>query len=429
MSLFKNRPADIVLVFSLIAVSTIPFFKSPIGVFLAIICILYLNKNILATITMETSLFLLIVFILEIYHATTFRNYEDWVVKQILLFFFISMFVIYYLKLDFLNIYIRIMYSITLISFVFYFIYLISPSLIIGFANSMPSLFSKNFRIYDDMYERVNPIIYNFDHNFYKGRNNGPFWEPTVFASLLLIGQIFNLLINKIIFNKIGIVFSIGILTTLSTTVFIAYFILLVSYFLIDSRFKITYKISLLFVSIIIGSYLFANLSFLEEKINTEFSEIDNNIDKRGDSRMASALLDLSEVKQENIFLLLGKGSGKYSRIGATDKDVIRNCGLTALLVEWGIPFFLLYVGLLFYSFYKLTKYYQINTLFSFTFTFIILLMSFSEVFLDLPLFHSLIFIGLMMKRYYKDRYYIPTSYVVRSEIDIQHQFYNKQLS
>ncbi|GAB4039725.1 hypothetical protein GCM10028774_41970 [Spirosoma jeollabukense] len=196
-----------------------------------------------------------------------------------------------------------------------------------------------------------------------------------------------------------------------------------------DSRFKTVYKTILLFISIFIGSFLFANLSFLEEKINTEFSEIDSNIDKRGDSRMASALLDLSEVTQEDIFLLLGKGSAKYSRIGGTDKDALRNCGVTALLVEWGIPFFLLYVGLLFYSFYTLTKYYQINVLFSFTFTFIILLMSFSEVFLDLPLFHALIFIGLMMKRYYKDKHYIPTNYVVRSEIDIQHQFYNKQLS
>ncbi|WP_461115501.1 hypothetical protein [Spirosoma jeollabukense] len=429
MSLIKNRPADIVLAFSLIAVSTIPFFKSPIGVFLTIVCIIYLSKNLLDTIKIETSSFLLIIFILEIYHATTFRNYEGWVVRQILLFFFISIFTIYYLKLNFLNIYIRIMYSITLISFAFYFIYLISPSIVIGFAKSMPSLFTKNFIIYDDTYERVNPIIYNFDHNFYKGRNNGPFWEPTVFASLLLIGQIFNLLLNKFIFNKIGIVFSIGILTTLSTTVFIAYFILLVSYFLMDSRFKTVYKTILLFISIFIGSFLFANLSFLEEKINTEFSEIDSNIDKRGDSRMASALLDLSEVTQEDIFLLLGKGSAKYSRIGGTDKDALRNCGVTALLVEWGIPFFLLYVGLLFYSFYTLTKYYQINVLFSFTFTFIILLMSFSEVFLDLPLFHALIFIGLMMKRYYKDKHYIPTNYVVRSEIDIQHQFYNKQLS
>lgn len=415
---YKNRPADIMLVFALIAVSTIPFFKSTFGVVLILGCILYLNKHLLATIKIECMLFLSIVFILEIYHAIYFRNYEDWVIRQILVFFFVSIFTIYYLKLNFLSIYIKLLYQATLVSFVFFFIYLISPSIITGFANSMPSLFVKSTAIYGDVYKQINPIFYNFDHNFYKGRNNGPFWEPTVFASLLIIGQIFNLLINKVLFNKIGIVFSLGILTTQSTTVFIAYFILLTSYFLLNSKFKIVYKIALLFVSIFAGLYAFTNLSFLEEKINTELSDIDNNIESRGDSRMASALLDLSEVSQDQIFLLLGKGSSAYSRIGGNDKSAIRNCGLTALLVEWGVPFFILYVGLLFYSFYQLTKYYQINTLFAITFTIIILFVSFSEVFLDLPLFHSLIFIGIVIKRYYNNKYYTPLIYSTSREIN-----------
>ena len=431
MRLYKNRPADVVLVFALIAVSTIPFFKSPIGVSLTIGCILYLNKHLLATIKIETASFLLLVFILEIYHATYFQNYEDWVIRQILIFFFTSAFIIYYLKLNFLTIYVKILYYTTLISFVFFFTYLFSPSIITGFADAMPALFTKTSMIYRDTYKQVNPIIYNFDHNFYKGRNNGPFWEPTVFASLLLVGQIFNLLLNKAIFNKTGVVFTIGILTTQSTTVFIAYFIFITSYFLLNSKFKIAYKIILLIVSIFAGLYSFSYLSFLEEKINTEILDIDNNIESRGDSRMASALLDLSEVSRDDLFLLLGKGSSSYSRIGGTDKDDLRNCGLTALLVEWGVPFFILYVGLLFYSFYQLTKYYGINVLFSITFVFTILLVSFSEVFLDLPLFHCLIFIGLMMKRYYRNNHYVPVDHLIRREtnvVEINPRLYNKQL-
>lgn len=400
---------DMLLVFALIALSTIPFFKSTTGVVLMLLCILYLYKQLFKVFKIEVVLILIVLFSLEIYHAAFFKNYETWVVRQILSFFFFGAFVVYYLKLNFLHVYVKTMYGITLISFVFFSALLVSPDLVKAFADLMPSIFVKSLNIYDDIYVSVNPIIYNFDYNFYKFRNNGPFWEPTVFASLLLIGQIFNFLLTKKLFNRTGLVFSIGILTTFSTTVFIAYFIFLLSYFWLNRKIKTVYKLILLISSIVGGLYLFSSLPFLEEKINTEMVEVNTNMETRGDSRMASALLDISEVAAEDIYLVLGKGSSKFSRIGVSDKTVLRNCGLTALFVEWGIPFSLLYISLLFFSFHQLIKYYGINRLFVIPFTFIILLISFSENFLDLPLFHSLIFIGFIVKRHHLMKHYIPT--------------------
>ena len=397
---------DFLLVYALIALSTIPFFMSTFGIVLAFSCIVFLYKKIFNVINFETVLFFIAIFVLEIYHATYFKNYETWVIRKILSYFFVSIFVIYYLKLDFLHIYIRIMYYITLISFFFFFTLILWPDIIKLVDSLIPTIFVKSLNIYEDVYVIKNPIIYNFDHNFYKIRNNGPFWEPTVFASLLLVGQIFNFLINKKLFNHTGLIFTIGILTTFSTTVFIAYFIFLVSSFLLSKKIKTVYKIILLIITIFSGIYLFTALPFLEEKISKEITELDSNMETRGDSRMASALLDIAEISGEDIYMFLGKGSSKYSRIGISDKTVLRNCGLTALFVEWGIPFALIYLSLLFYSFLQLTKHYGVSRLYSIPFTFIIILISFSEIFFDLPIFHALIFIGLVLKRYYYKKVY-----------------------
>lgn len=393
------------LVYAIIAISTIPFFKSTYGNVLLVSCIVLSYKYIIQTIKTESIIFLIVIFLIEIFHILYFKNYEVWVIRQVITFFFSSFFAIYYLKLKFLYIYIKVMYWITIISFFFFLCLIVSPESIKIISNSIPSIFNNSKDIYGTTYTSSNPIVYNFDYNFYKIRNNGPFWEPTVFGSLLLIGQIFNFLITKKTLNKNGIIFTVGIITTFSTTVFIAYFIFIFSHFFLSKNIKIAYNFFLLIITLIGGIYLFVNLQFLETKINQELLDVDNNIEMRGgDSRMASAFLDIKEVSSENIYLLLGKGSSKQSRFGKTGNNILRNCGITELVVQWGVPFSIFYISLIFYSFHQLCIYYRVNKLYSVCFTLIILLLCISEVFFELPVFHCLIIIGLMLKRYYSKR-------------------------
>ncbi|MER2998972.1 hypothetical protein [Pontibacter populi] len=396
----KQGYINFILVFLLLALSTSPFFKQSIGFYLALISVIIFFKPV---IRLEAIVFLLLVFMLEQYHYFYFSNYEPWVIRQVLFYFFVAIFTIYYVKLSFLEIYNRILYVAAIISLIVYSLYIIYPGIVISFVNAIPSFFTKYKEIYETNYKIVNPVFYNFDFNFFKGRNNGPFWEPTVFASLLIIAQIFNFLLTKKLFNKKGIVYSITILTTLSTTGYFVYFILVLSYFLLTNKINIFFKLAAGVLLLYTGFYLFNNVPFLKEKINNELASVDTEIEEKGgNSRVASATLDLKEVTAKNIYLLLGKGSSKYSRIGTTNKNVLRNCGITSLLAEWGLPFFILYLSLLFYSFYQLTKLFQVNRVMSIVFTSIILMLSFSEVFFSLPLFHAFIFIGFIVKREYR---------------------------
>lgn len=392
------------IVYLLIAVSTIPFFKDSIGFYLATLLMVLNYKRFFGIFKIEIKLIIALIFFLEVYHFFFFENYEIWVIRQILFYFILAAFCVNNVKSNFFTMYINILYYTLLISFVFYFTLLISPSLITIVENATPSFFVKTSTFYNETTSKINPIVFNFDYNFHKGRNNGPFWEPTVFSSLLIIGQMFNLLINKKLFNKLGIIFTIGIVTTLSTTGFGAYFMLVFFYLLTDEKIGLWYKTALSSISLMLGLFLFSNLSFLEEKINGEILGVQQSIyDRGGDSRLASAILDMTEVSKDVKYLVLGKGSSKYSRIGSYDKNVLRNCGLTAIIVEWGVIIAIIYLCLIYYSFYQMTVYFKTKKLFALVFTLILMVLSFSEVFFDLPLFHAFIFLGFMLKREMKN--------------------------
>lgn len=378
-----------------------PLFKQPFGNYLLLGCVILTLRNLY--INKEAFLFLLLALALEIYHNFTFDNYDFSMTRQVILLFATAIFIIYFIKLDFLPIYIDILFYFSLISFVFFALYYADNGLITGFIRSIPGTFVKTTVNYGVESKQVNPVFYNFDSNYTElGRNNGPFWEPTVFATMLIIAQIFNLLLNKKLFNKKGIVFSIAILTTFSTTGFLAYFLLLVAYFLFSDRIRTGMKVVMMGAVCAISIGLFTNLSFLSEKIDNEIEKTDQEMDKYGgDSRLASALMDLNEVTEKPSYILFGKGVDANSRIAGVDKEVLRNCGDTALLIQWGAIFFIAYIGLLFYSFWELAGYYEIHRGFAFVFTLIFLLLGFSEVYFDLPFFFSFLFFGFIIKKQY----------------------------
>lgn len=386
------------LTFLLIALSTIPLFKTSLGMYLTLGAIVVFfrkvewNRNVLVL--------LAAVFILEGYHYFNFKSYDFLVVKQVLLFFLIAAYIIQYTKGAFLEAFIRILYVFTVISLVVFGISLVFPSLITTVISAVPSflVLSKNNIYSGDLMLEVNPVFYNFGFSFKSGRNSGPFWEATVFASMMLIAQIFNAMRNKRLFNKEGWVFTIGIVSTLSTTIYVAYFILVMAYFLIEYKTSVINKLIIVVGLGLAGLTIFERTPFLKQKILNEFENNDKMIDEfGGDSRMASCLLDITELTQSTQDFILGRGSDKQYRIQAYNKDVLRNCGLSAFLVEWGIGLFSVYVVLIFVSFKRLCRYYGISVWYSYAFGLVLLISTFSEVFLDTPLYHIFPMIGFLV--------------------------------
>jgi hypothetical protein len=389
------------LVFLLIAVSAMPLFKQQFATYLLLFGALLTLKNI--RFGLDAILFVLLALALEIYHNFYFDNYDMVATRQVMILFISSMLIIYYVKLDLLPIYINILYFFSLISFVFFALWYADSGLITNLVKAVPGIFTKTSVNYGSEASQVNPIFYNFDANFTElGRNNGPFWEPTAFAIMLILAQMFNLFLTQKLFNKKGIVFTIAIFTTLSTTGILAYFLFVLSFYLFSPKLRKGFK--LFMVTGILGASigLFTTLPFLSEKILNEFEKADYEMDKYGgDSRLASAMMDMREISEDPTYILFGKGLDNNYRIAGPDKEVLRNCGDTSLLISWGAIFSLVYLSLLFYTFHELTKIFQVHRGHAVVFTVIFLILGFSEVFLTLPFFYAFLFLGFIIKKQY----------------------------
>lgn len=106
-------------------------------------------------------------------------------------------------------------------------------------------------------------------------RNCGFAWEPGLFSSILCIGIAFNLIINKGRFNLNMFFLILGVLSSVSTTGYIASFVIFAYYY--TSSFRNIYKVLFLIVVIPIAIYSYKNFDFIGAKI-AETSEQDDFI-------------------------------------------------------------------------------------------------------------------------------------------------------
>lgn len=117
---------------------------------------------------------------------------------------------------------VNVIVHLTIISFFFYFfqlvgfadvIYNFSESLGLPHANTIPGY--------------TNFIIFTFTKDLHDFRNSGFVWEPGAFGCFLIIALLLHFFRNKFVFDKKAIILIIGVVTTLSTTNYLALIILL----------------------------------------------------------------------------------------------------------------------------------------------------------------------------------------------------------
>jgi hypothetical protein len=194
-------------------------------------------------------------------------------------------------------------------------------------------------------------------------RNCGFMWEPGAYAAVLLLTLYMNTFREG---EKLGSrrnrVFILALLTTQSTMGFLS---LCIPVWLIMmetlSQNKTFQKFSVFILPTLIGLFaiLFTNVDFLYEKMKKEISGVDEELEmiegiiyddyKMSATRLASIIIDSKSIAQ---YPILGLGVDNQttgeSKL-AFGTMAVTACGLSALMLRFGIVGFLAY----FYLFYK----------------------------------------------------------------------------
>lgn len=226
-------------------------------------------------------------------------------------------------------------------------------------------------------------------------RNSGMFWEPGAFACYLIIGlasflgEVRELL--KIHLKK-TITVLIALITTYSTTGYIALFILILVTLLFEySRKNYYLAIGFTIVAVIIGIQVYRTSDFLEDKID---SQLDYAIELEGEfspGRFGAFLFDIHYIEKHPF---VGNGMIDVTRYAdhpaLIGEHLGHGNGFSNFIASMGIP------SMLFYIFYIL--YFRKKFKISYLIIFILLLQG--EPLMNYPLFITIPFLILNNERY-----------------------------
>ncbi|MDF4201857.1 hypothetical protein PXD56_02750 [Maribacter sp. SA7] len=153
---------------------------------------------------------------------------------------------------------VKVISHLAIVSLVFYSLQLVQNGAIV---KAIGTAF-ESITVDDQSFRYTNFIFFTFDDIHYY-RNSGFCWEPGAFGSFLTLALLFNFLINDFKLNKEAFIITLAILTTVSTTAYLGVFLL---FFL---RYRVLNKGSKM--AIIVFAIVFAiaipNVPFLGEKI------------------------------------------------------------------------------------------------------------------------------------------------------------------
>ncbi|MBN9383791.1 MAG: hypothetical protein J0H74_23750 [Chitinophagaceae bacterium] len=290
----------------------------------------------------------------------------------------------------FFEMFVRFVYVFAIISLCFYI-----PSLLIkGFAPFMiKNVASHTLAPFVNNYEglyvnRENIIIFNFGQ-IDLHRNSGFYWEPGTHGGFLLLAMFLNLFCRKeALGSRYNKIFLLTILTTLSTTTYIAVFFVILVYLKEFFLRRPALSIFILLALAASSFLLYNNLEFLNKKINKQIEYSNKGLP--GESRFNSLLVDIKSLSEHpligtgrNIEMKFGKN---FYNVGA--REMHRNNGLGVLLSTYGVIFFCLWLVLLYKTFYIAVSD-KVNALMG---VLLILIIGFSEDY-----FFKIFFIALVL--------------------------------
>ncbi len=289
----------------------------------------------------------------------------------------------------FIPYFIQILYVMAIISLPFYLLVSFSPAVVEILKAVSDSLQFLNL----SQQNLPTVIVYNL-YRAHEIRNTGPFWEPGAFAGYLILAFMFNEFIASQKKKRVRIVLLVTILTTFSTTGYLALTVFLVFYLFVKVKSPLT---KLLIIILIPASSYFAysNLDFLGKKIEAQIERATSGADPYkkdlNTQRFLNVLRDVIDFKGHET---VGRGSNPKTRYSYNPDQQIRTVGLTDILVRMGLPFVLLMLAFLYYSlsqFLRVNNHYSIVTTLGLFSAILVTLMS--EVYFNFPLYWCLLFL------------------------------------
>lgn len=295
------------------------------------LCILYkkrgccLNKKIVIVTFMLTFIVLL--------QTLSFNGDFNTTTKYLLALYSVMIMSCYLFKSrHFVDLYIKIVFLISVISLVFWGIDFTPQghNLLLDIGESLPQLGWDNMRetregsTANKSYTLYVYTVYFID-DLLIPQNTGPFWEHGIFCIYLIIAFYLNAIRESKIITKYNIVFIIAIITSFSSTGYVVLIVALA--FVILQRGGITFSKIFLLVMLLIGTYYISSLDFMTEKIT------ENAMSTNESSRFFAMVYHWQQIVKSPFI-----GYGPYLERAFSNLVMSPN-GWTQLLRVWGIPF------------------------------------------------------------------------------------------
>ncbi|MBT4484978.1 MAG: hypothetical protein HOC71_15025 [Candidatus Latescibacteria bacterium] len=324
---------------------------------------------------------------------------------------------------NFPKVYVKVMVGLAILSFVFYFSYLLFyysginlDSKIIQIATSLGTASSGSGYRY--------PLIFHtfvlFENSFF--RNSGMFWEPGAFQGYLILALIFLAFVKNDMPRKQYIRYLLilcsAVLSTLSTTGYIALALIPLLHYNWQARqrsrmmFRLAVGLVIILPLLVVGGlYAYRTLPFLGEKIEGQMEQAQYQ-NRAGwyKGRVGSLVFDWKYIQERP---LTGWGLHSVTR-HALDPwmqvdDGMGN-GMSDFTAKFGITGMLLW---LFFVFRGMMYHTERNLQVSLVAVLIICLVLQGEAFLGFPLFLGLAFMG-PFKKLYISRHFLTRKTLVK---------------
>ena len=216
-------------------------------------------------------------------------------------------------------------------------------------------------------------------------RNSGMFWEPGAFAGYLILGLIFVVWENRDFhlgpYKKEVLFIAIGLLTSMSTTGYIIFGIILSIYSIRNFKWG---KLIVVPVVLAVVGCIYFYLPFMQDKITSQYrSAIELEKDEVSNTRFGSLVMDLQYIYARPF---IGNGLHKKTRYRFhpwVDDDIGHGNGMSNFIAYWGIPFFFLWIYCVYRVAYKQTYSISISILSLLLMTLVLQ----GEQFLNYPVF------------------------------------------
>lgn len=284
---------------------------------------------------LELGILLVLLFLGDIWHRTGIRNVQTFFVVLLTSYIIVT----FVTKEEFVRAYTNIISFIAIISLACSVIKIVNPSL--------PLILAHRIKHNESWY--IASPYYTWGWYTISARNFGPFWEPGAFQGFLNIGILFVLTDKFDNRNKIKFVLlSITVLTTLSTTGFIVWGLLLIGYYqeiseLLFSKSSGNNKKQMRLL-VLASGFAIAIALFTSSTVVNKFDAANISAQSRMNDTIQSIQLCF-----KNIFLGIGQTSQAAKEI--MDRNILTNSnGLLTMIYTFGFPFGIVYIRYLWNS-------------------------------------------------------------------------------